>query len=206
MKKSVILFSSITVACSLLLSGCSAVNSSNKIEMVPVPTKTVKAEALTSEQAAKLLVPIFEESIKVFSEGGSQAVHVLENGFTTSNIVAVNPEIYKGMVRLALSNGEVTEPRMDENIETQLNLMLKNITSEPLTVSIDYRNNSDTAVITDDKFKYSIYMIDGKISKIVAESLSKDNPIKINYIYTYGDNSYDETIRIVVNAYNGVFD
>lgn len=205
MKNSFSVAVSVSVAAVLLLSGCSSTGPSNTVEMVPVPTKTEAVAPLTSVQAAKLLIPFFENSVKTFSEGGSQAVHVLDSGVTTSNIVAVNPEIYKGMVRLALNNGEVTDPRMDENIETQLNLMLKNLSADPLELTVEHRKNSDSAVITDDNFKYSVSFIDNKVSKIVAESLAKDKPVKINYVYTYGDSSYDETIRIVVDAYNGIF-
>lgn len=196
---------SVALASVVALAGCSSSNVPDG--MVPVSTNVSTVKPLSSEEAAKELAPYFDASVKAFALGGSQAVHISDNGTSSSNIVAVNPTIFKGMVRMAVQEGKITDPRADEKIETQLDLMFKMLSSEDLgSTLVKYSKNGSTAEINDGKNKYTVYLIDGKVNKIVSESLQQGSPVKINYVYTYGDHSYDEAIQIVVDAaINGVF-
>ena len=202
----------LVLACVLLsvpvLSGCtsSTVSAAPEASMTPVPSvKPVKP--VTVEESVKQLKPVVADSIEFFvKNGGSQAVHIVDNGYKTSNVIAVNPAIYQGMVRLSIKDGQVVDPRADENIETQLNILDKILSSESFEgLTVEYRANADKGVISDGKFRYDITVIDNKVSKIVATSLDAANPVKVTYVYSYGDKSYDEAIRIVVDAVNGIF-
>lgn len=186
---------------SVLLTGCGESKTPSGVIMTPVPTNTATAEPMAKTDAVKALLATFDKSITTFSQGGSQAVHIVDAAGKSSNIVAVNPAIYSGMVRLSIRDGKVIDPRADSNISTELNVLSDVLKQEDLSgVNVVYVKNSDNAKIIANGSTYEIVMIDNKVSKIVASGESDGKPVKINYVYTYGDHSYDEAIKIVADA------
>lgn len=196
-------YASAILASSLMLTGCANNLSTPEASMTPVPSKTATPKPLPVAQAAKEMSAIFDNSIAAFSQGGSQAVHLVDAGGKSSNIVAVNPAIYNGMVRLSIRDGKVVDPRADENISTQLNIVNEILKREDLTgVDVVYMAKTDKGTITVDNSTYELVFIDNKVSKIVYTGEVEGSPMKVTYVYSYGDKSYDEAIRIVAEAVN----
>lgn len=186
----------------LALSGCSD-SSSPKESMTPVPKVSATQNALPTQTAAREIGEIFDNSILAFSQGGSQAVHLVDSQGKSSNIVAVNPAIYNGMVRLSIRDGEVVDPRADVNISTQLNVLNDILKRDNLKgVEVVYVANTDKGKIVVDESVYDLVFIDNKVSKIVYTGEVEGSPVKVTYVYSYGDKSYDEAIRIVAEAVN----
>lgn len=186
----------------LVLSGCSD-SSSPKESMTPVPEVSATQNALPTQTAAREIGEIFDNSILAFSQGGSQAVHLVDSQGKSSNIVAVNPAIYNGMVRLSIRDGEVVDPRADVNISTQLNVLNDILKRDNLNgLEVVYIANTDKGKIVVDKSVYDLVFIDNKVSKIVYTGEVEGSPVKVTYVYSYGDKSYDEAIRIVAEAVN----
>lgn len=191
------------VVLSVLLTGCGEAKTPSGVVMTPVPTNTATAQPMAKAEAVKSLLETFNKSMVTFSQGGSQAVHIVDSVGKSSNIVAVNPAIYNGMVRLSIRDGKVVDPRADSNISTELNILSDILKQTDLTgVEVVYIKNSDNAKLVANGNTYEIIIIDSKVSKIVASGESDGKPVKINYIYTYGDHSYDEAIKIVADAVN----
>lgn len=190
----------LTVMLGLSLAGCAstpgavtAVSSSSVSTVAPAP----------AVDAVKVLKDALGKSISDFSStGGSESVHVETNGVVTTNVVAVNPSIYNGMVRLTIGeDGKVSAPRADANVYTQLNLV--NDLLAKGSEGLNLKTVGDVVTYDGDGYSNTVYLIDGKVTKIVSivsNSADTSKPSKVTYVYAYGDTSYNEAIKIISEA------
>ena len=183
----------------IALSGCATGGSTAPMES----SSSSAVSSVAPLDANKILSDALIKSIDAFKvQGGSQAVHVEANGVTTTNIVAVNPSLYSGMVRLTVGeDGKVTDPRADETIYTQLNLINDLLAKDASTLNL--KTVGDIVTYQSEGLSVTVYLIDGKVTKIVSipsDSSDASKPSKVTHVYAYGDSSYNEAIKIIADA------